>query len=84
MCLIKIIVTIQLLTNKVQDYMLELTLTTGTELKIGEDIGIVFRGDTTNGRLNVAVEALREKRIERVKALEESKHMACYKLGSQL
>ena len=53
--------------------MLELTLTTGTELKIGEDIRIVFRGDTVNGRLKVAVEAPREKRIERVKVPEEQK-----------
>lgn len=53
--------------------MLELTLTTGTELKIGDDIRIVFRGDTTSGRLKVAVEAPREKRIERVKALGESR-----------
>lgn len=53
--------------------MLELTLTTGTELKIGDDIRIVFRGDTTGGRLKVAVEAPREKRIERVKAPERQK-----------
>jgi len=53
--------------------MLELTLTTGTELKIGDDIRIVFRGDTTGGRMKVAVEAPREKRIERVKAPEEQK-----------
>lgn len=52
--------------------MLELTLTTGTELKIGEDIRIVFRGDA-RGRLKVAVEAPREKRIERIKAPEEQK-----------
>lgn len=50
--------------------MLELTLTTGTELKIGDDIRIVFRGDTACGRLKVAVEAPKEKRIERVKAQE--------------
>ena len=53
--------------------MLELTLTTGTELKIGDDIRIVFRGDTTSGRMKVAVEAPREKRIERVKVQEEQK-----------
>lgn len=53
--------------------MLELTLTTGTELKIGDDIRIVFKGDTTTGRMKVAVEAPREKRIERVKAPEEQK-----------
>lgn len=53
--------------------MLELTLTTGTELKIGDDIRIVFRGDTTAGRMKVAVEAPKEKRIERVKASEEQK-----------
>lgn len=53
--------------------MLELTLTTGTELKIGDDIRIVFRGDTTTGRMKVAVEAPREKRIERVKAPEGQK-----------
>ncbi len=53
--------------------MLELTLTTGTELRIGEDIRIVFRGDTTGGRFKVAVEAPKEKRIERIKAPEEPK-----------
>ena len=53
--------------------MLELTLTTGTELKIGDDIRIVFKGGTTGGRMNVAVEAPKEKRIERVKAPEEQK-----------
>jgi len=53
--------------------MLELTLTTGTELKIGEDIRIIFRGDATSGWLKVAVEAPREKRIERIKAPESIK-----------
>lgn len=53
--------------------MLELTLTTGTELKIGEDIRIVFREGTTAGRLKLAVEAPREMRIERVKAPEVPK-----------
>lgn len=53
--------------------MLELTLTTGTELKIGDDIRIVFRGDTTSGRMKVAVEAPKEKRIERIKAPEVQK-----------
>lgn len=56
--------------------MLELTLTTGTELKIGDDIRIFFRGDTTTGRLKVAVEAPREKRIERVKPKKEKKEKA--------
>lgn len=51
--------------------MLELTLNTGTELKIGDDIRIVFRGDTTSGRLKVAVEAPRGKRIERVRSVDE-------------
>lgn len=53
--------------------MLELTLTTGTELKIGDDIRIFFRGDTTTGRMKVAVEAPKEKRIERVKVPEGQK-----------
>ncbi len=52
--------------------MLELTLNTGTELKIGDDIRIVFRGGASSGRLKVAVEAPKEKRIERVKVLGES------------
>ena len=51
--------------------MLELTLNTGTELKIGDDIRIVFRGDTASGRLKVAVEAPKEKRIERVRSVDE-------------
>ncbi len=63
--------------------MLELTLTTGTELKIGEDIKIVFRGDTTNGRLKVAVEALKEKRIEKLKALEKSKQKEHWNIAAQ-
>lgn len=62
--------------------MLELTLTTGTELKIGDDIRIVFRGDTTSGRLKVAVEAPREKRIERVKALEDSQKKEAWSAGA--
>jgi len=49
--------------------MLELTLTTGTELKIGDDIRILFRTESTVGRVKVAVEAPKEKRIERVKPL---------------
>ena len=53
--------------------MLELALTTGTELKIGDDIRIVFRGDTVSGRMKVAVEDPKEKRIERVKMPEEQK-----------
>lgn len=53
--------------------MLEVTLTTGTELKIGEDIRIVFREDTTSGRMKVAVEAQREKRIKRIKTYEAQK-----------
>lgn len=52
--------------------MLELTLNTGTELKIGDDIRIVFRGDTMSGRLKVAVEAPKDKRIERVRSVDES------------
>lgn len=53
--------------------MLELTLTTGTELRIGDDVRIVFREDVTGGRMKVAVEAPKEKKIERVKVLEGQK-----------
>jgi len=53
--------------------MLELTLTRGTELKIGEDIRIVFQGDTATGRMKVSVDAPRDKRIERIKPPEEQK-----------
>lgn len=53
--------------------MLELTLTAGTELKIGDDIRIVFRGDSASSRVRVAVEAPKEKRIERVRVPEEQK-----------
>ncbi len=49
--------------------MLDLTLTTGTELKIGDDIRIIFNGDTSTGRVKVSVDAPKEKRIERVKPL---------------
>jgi len=46
--------------------MLELTLTQGSELKIGDDIRIVFRGGGVAGRVRLAVDAPKEKRIERV------------------
>lgn len=45
--------------------MLELTLSTGTELKIDDNIRIVFRGDTTSERLKVVSGNSKGKRIER-------------------
>lgn len=48
--------------------MLELTVTTGMELQIGDDVKIVFKGSSTPGRMRIGVDAPREKRIERVAA----------------
>lgn len=49
--------------------MLELTVTTGMELQIGDDVKIVFKGSNAPGRMRIGVEAPKEKRIERVEAL---------------
>lgn len=49
--------------------MLDLTVTAGMELQIGEDVRIVFKGSNAPGRMKIGVEAPREKRIERVAAL---------------
>lgn len=46
--------------------MLNLTLTTGERLKIGEDIQIIFESTPSFGRIKVSVEAPREKNIARV------------------
>ncbi len=51
------------------DIMLELTVTAGTELWIGDDVKIFFRGSNAPGRMKIGVEAPKEKRIERVAAL---------------
>lgn len=49
--------------------MLELTVNAGMELRIGDDVKIVFRGSNAPGRMKIGVEAPKEKRIERVGAL---------------
>lgn len=49
--------------------MLELTVTTGMELMIGDDVKIVFKGSNAPGRMRIGVDAPKEKRIERVAAL---------------
>ena len=49
--------------------MLELTVTTGMELQIGDDVKIVFKGSNAPGRMRIGVEAPKEKRIERVESL---------------
>lgn len=46
--------------------MLNLTLTAGDRLKIGEDVQIVFESTPSIGRIKVSVEAPREKNIARV------------------
>lgn len=46
--------------------MLNLTLTAGDRLKIGEDVQIVFESTPSVGRIKVSVEAPREKNIARV------------------
>lgn len=48
--------------------MLELTVTTGMELQIGDDIKIMFKGSNTPGRMRIGVDAPKEKRIERIGA----------------
>lgn len=53
--------------------MLELTVTSGTELKIGDDIKIIFRGGNTPGRMQIGVDAPKEKQVERVKIPEAQK-----------
>ena len=53
--------------------MLELTVPTGTELKIGDDIKIIFRGGNTPGRMQIGVDAPKEKQVERVKVPETQK-----------
>lgn len=45
-------------------------MTSGTELKIGDDIKIIFRGGNTPGRMQIGVEAPKEKQVERVKVPE--------------
>lgn len=49
--------------------MLELTVTAGMELMIGDDVKIVFKGSNAPGRMRIGVDAPKEKRIERVGAL---------------
>lgn len=51
--------------------MLELTVTTGMELQIGDDVKIFFRGSNAPGRMKIGVDAPKEKRIERVGAVEK-------------
>ncbi len=46
--------------------MLELTITSGMELKIGDDVKIVFKNSNAPGRMRIGVDAPKEKRIERV------------------
>ncbi|MCM1154155.1 MAG: carbon storage regulator [Ruminococcus flavefaciens] len=46
--------------------MLELTVNSGTELWIGDDVKIFFRGSNAPGRMKIGVDAPKEKRIERV------------------
>lgn len=49
--------------------MLELTVTTGMELQIGDDVKIIFKGSNAPGRMRIGVDAPKEKRIERVGTL---------------
>ena len=52
--------------------MLEITLREGTELKIGDDVKIVFH-ESKPGRIKVGVEAPREAKIKRVRnGIEET------------
>lgn len=61
--------------------MLELTLTTGTELKIGDDIRIVLKGSSASGKIKLSVEAPKEKRIERVRPVDEQKKAGVFIVG---
>ena len=49
--------------------MLELTVTTGMDLQIGDDVKIIFKGSNAPGRMRIGVDAPKDKRIERVAAL---------------
>lgn len=53
--------------------MLELTVTAGMELQIGDDVKIVFRDGNAPGRMKIGVDAPKDKRIERIKSQEKRK-----------
>lgn len=46
--------------------MLNLTLTSGDGIKIGEDVQIVFESTPSMGRIKVSIEAPRDKNIARL------------------
>ena len=52
-----------------ENTMLELTVTTGMELQIGDDVKIIFKGSNAPGRMRIGVDAPKEKRIERIASL---------------
>ena len=52
-----------------ENTMLELTVTTGMELQIGDDVKIIFKGSNAPGRMRIGVDATKEKRIERIASL---------------
>ncbi len=53
--------------------MLELTVTDGMELQIGDDVKIIFRGGSAPGRMKIGVDAPKDKRIERIQSQEKRK-----------
>lgn len=46
--------------------MLNLTLTTGDGVKIGEDVRIVFESAPSMGRIKISIDAPRDKNIARM------------------
>lgn len=46
--------------------MLNLTLTTGDSVKIGEDVQIIFESTSSTGRIKVSIEAPKDKNIARM------------------
>lgn len=46
--------------------MLNLTLTTGDGVKIGEDVQIVFESTPSMGRIKISIDAPRDKNIARM------------------
>lgn len=59
-----------------ENIMLELTVTAGMELQIGDDVKIVFRDGNAPGRMKIGVDASKDKRIERIKVKRSAKESA--------
>ncbi len=66
--------------------MLSLTLSVGDSLQIGDDIEIVFKGNTSLDRTKVSIDAPKEKNIKRLPASKgpKSKKIIFVKAGNQV